>query len=95
MKPCFESYATKLENENARLRAELEAAKRDMRQDCETCKFAENPANFPPCEMCGGYHDEFLGASGWQWRGLTPANCGERGAPFDEPMGATEGGEEE
>jgi hypothetical protein len=72
MRPCFESYETKIEKENARLRAELEAAKWDIQkilQDapdenmCVYCAHIDDPC----CTCCDDA----------EWRGLCAANAGE------------------
>lgn len=56
------------------LRKRAEAAERDISRECETCKFVDNLAQDPPCDNCGGFHDEFDGTRGWEWRGPVAEN---------------------
>ena len=75
--------APELLAEVERLRAELEAAKRDLgyAADCESCD--NNGSEDGSCDDCGW--DEI---SHWCWRGICPANApspgeGERGGGTD------------
>ena len=79
--------------ENARLRAELEAAKNDLAQECYTCKhFRDNDGKCPlwgtKCRELGW--KAFLGLGDappyeWEWRGV-PANTPTQGE-MDEARG--------
>lgn len=56
--------------QNTRLRAELEAAKRDMQMagwgnNCEVCAYYDAPYDNPHCKGC----DNEPGKSGFKWRG--------------------------
>ena len=78
--------------ENARLRAELEAAKEDMHlfAQCVTCTHTYDGGMRCRVPLKERKHKGDY-CTTWQWRGPCAANCGEQGAPFDEPMGGGEG----
>ena len=79
----------RLTSENARLRAELEAAKEDFadyvhggHEKCEYC--AHDDECEPGESLCHG------NINGWEWRGVCPANTPAQGAT-DETRGGGEG----
>ena len=75
--------------ENARLRAELEAAKEDMHlfAQCVTCAHTYDGGMRCRVPLKERKHKGDY-CTTWQWSGPTPANCGEQEAP--EPMGGGE-----
>ena len=79
--------------QNTRLRAELEAAKEDMHRiaQCVTCAHTYDGGMRCRVPLKERKHKGDY-CTMWQWRGPTPANCGEQGAPFDEPMGGGDNG---
>jgi hypothetical protein len=82
MKRCYESYATKLEKENARLRAELEAAKADLMFVCGSRPYTDASI----CDICAHRQEDgscprqcfmntlFATDNRWEWRGTCAEN---------------------
>ena len=99
-KPLDETTIIALLDEVERLREALkgamvvaEAAKEDMHlfAQCVTCAHTYDGGMRCRVPLKDRKHKGDY-CTTWQWRGLTPANCGEQGAPFDEPMGGGENG---
>lgn len=56
-----------LESDNARLKAERDAAMGDIVHECETCKYGEDS---PECAHCYGNPEAFDAFEArWEWRG--------------------------
>ena len=62
------SRISQLETENARLKAERDAALKEMPHICVTCRYGDIPIGKGPCEDC---HKIGTGRrSNWEWRGV-------------------------